>query len=150
MWYNRVYRSTAPIEFFFNSAAVERLIASYQATGRTETLGEVIEACRPISESIVRQRHTFVYESEDEIFSIINRKLFCSIEQYDPARGSAFSFISRLCINMCKTVVTHNRKQAARYEPFDQVRIAVTPDPCRRISNPTSLRILSRKSNFFS
>jgi DNA-directed RNA polymerase specialized sigma24 family protein len=113
---------------FFDSESVERLIADYQKTGESETLGRVIEKCEPIVMSLVRSRATMAYEREDELLSCVSRKLLVSIGQYDRTRGSAFSFVFRLTRNMLATVVTHRKKQASRYPALDPVLMVSVPD----------------------
>ena len=113
---------------FFNSETVEALIADFQHTCKTETLGEIITRCQPLSLSLVRSRRSFRFEDEDELLSVVNRKLLVSVPQYDRARGSAFSFVSKLCLNQLCTVVTLKKKLARRYEALTETVIHTTPD----------------------
>jgi hypothetical protein len=105
---------------FFNSPEVEGLIARYQETGCRETLGEVIERCRPVALSLIRSKSTMRHEEVDELMSIVNGKLFRSLPSYSPERGSAFAFVSKLTTNMLATVVTHRKMRAARYAPLEE------------------------------
>jgi hypothetical protein len=45
----------------------------------------------------------------------INKKLLTSLANYDPARGSAFSFVSRLALNMLAIIVTHRPKATIHF-----------------------------------
>jgi hypothetical protein len=105
--------TTAPVQIF-DSEAVETLIADYQRTGSVQILGQIIERSQPIFVSLIRSRHTFQYQDEHELLSIVNRKLLVSLPQYDPHRGTAFTFVSRLTLNMLCTSVTLQKKLAGR------------------------------------
>jgi hypothetical protein len=111
-----------------DSEAVESLIAAYQRTGETKTLGEILERSQPISLSLIRSRNTFRFEDEDELLSAVNRKLLLSVQQFDRTRGTAFSFVNRLCINMLCTRVTLQKKLARRYEALTDTVVNTTPD----------------------
>ena len=43
--------------------------------------------------------------------------------------GTAFSFVSRLTINMLSTSVTLQKKLTHRYQPLDDTMVATKPDP---------------------
>jgi hypothetical protein len=117
-----------PGNCFFDSAKVEAMICEYQRTGSTELLGAVISRCQPITESLIRSRATFTYEDEDELVSIVNAKLLKSLRQYSATRGTAFSFVSRLTVNMLATTVTYKRKMAGRFPPLEDGLVAMVPD----------------------
>jgi hypothetical protein len=104
-------------DLFFDSAAVENLIADYQRTGSVTALSEIMTACQTIPISLIRARATARYADEGELMSTINRKLLVSLPQFDRARGTAFSFVSRLSLNMLATSVTHSRKLPAGTRP---------------------------------
>ena len=110
----------APAAQFFDSKHVERLIVQYQKDGCRETLGEIVNRCQPITISLIRKRCTFAHEDEDELLAIVNRKLLISLPQFDRTRGSAFSFVSRLAVNMLCTTVTHRCKLASRYPALEE------------------------------
>ena len=115
-------------ELFFDSAAVEALIADYQTNGSLATLSAVMTACQSIPISLIRSRRTMRYADEDELMSVVTYKLLRSLPQLDRAKGSAFSWVSRLTINMLATSVTHSRKLAGRYSPLDEALAATVPD----------------------
>jgi hypothetical protein len=106
--------------YFFNSAEVETLIAHYQRTECHQTLGQIIERCRPIALSLIRDKATMRHVEVDELMSAVNNKLLRSLPSYDPARGTAFAFVSRLTCNMLCTQVTHRKKLAARYPALER------------------------------
>ena len=119
---------TAEPARFFDSEAVETLIGNYQRTESIEVLGEIIAACQPLSESLVRSRQSFRFIPETELFSNIDHKLLSAIPAYDSRRGTAFSFISRTVTNAVCTSITLQKKLVRRYQPLDEVLIASTPD----------------------
>jgi hypothetical protein len=113
---------------FFDSRAVEKLIGEYQRDGSRELLGTIVVRCQPIAISLIRRRCTFRHEEEDELLSIVNRKLLVSLPQFDQNRGSAFSFVSRLSLNMLSTTVTHRKKLANRYPSLDKTLLSTVMD----------------------
>ncbi|PWT83898.1 MAG: hypothetical protein C5B58_05730 [Acidobacteria bacterium] len=113
---------------FFDSGLVEDMLSAYQRDPQPETLGEIIRRCEPIALSLIRSRWTMQFEDESELMSIVNRKLLVSLPQYNRARGTAFSFVSRVALNMLATTVTHRRKLAARYSPLDKTLMLTLPD----------------------
>jgi hypothetical protein len=115
-------------EYFFDPRRVEELITDYQVNENRETLGAIVKECERNILSLIRDRGTFAHEDEDELLSIVNRKLLVSLPQFDRARGSAFSFVSRLTVNMLATTVTHRRKLASRYPPLDKTLLLTWPD----------------------
>jgi hypothetical protein len=130
---------------FFDSTRVETLIADYKLTGSRQILGQIVQECRPVALSLIRSKCTFAYECEDDLISAIDGKLCRSVGRYDPARGRAFSFITRLSINMLATNVTHQKKHASRYQAINDVIIETTPDDAAPHQTAVALADLEHK-----
>jgi hypothetical protein len=128
---------------FFDSGAVEQLIAQYQKEGSREILGEIVSRCEPLTFSLIRSKRTMIYEPENELMSTINYKLVRSISHYDPGKGTAFTFISKLASNMMCTSVSLHKKLSLRYEPLDEVLAANLPD--ERANSPVYVDDLHRQ-----
>ena len=122
------------------------MIRRYQANPeRTEILGEVISRCRPIALSLIRSKGTVLHEDEDELLSVVDRKLMRSLPEYCLDRGTAFAFVFRLTVNMLSTTVTRRRKLAARFPPLDELTIATTPDEGSGINSKLALDDLAER-----
>lgn len=67
-------------------------------------------------------------EPEDELLSSVYRKLLVSVPQFDRARGSAFSFVSKLTLNQLATAVTRRKKLSNRFPPLDRTMMLTLPD----------------------
>lgn len=124
---------------FFDSKAVETLIGNYQHDRSLEVLGEIVRHCEPIALSLIRSRSTMAYEAEDELLSSVYRKLMVSVLQFDRTRGSAFSFVSKLTLNMLATNVTHRKKLANRYPALDRTLMLTVADETAGLDSDLAL-----------
>jgi hypothetical protein len=138
-------------EHFFNSGAVEDLIADFQRSGSRDTLGAIITLCEPIALSLIRSRATSVYEPETDLMAAVNEKLLWSLPRFDPERGRAFAFVSRTVINTLCTRVSYQKKMASRFSPLDDALVATVADERAAFSSQVAVddlvqRIRSIKS----
>ena len=106
---------------FFDEGTVSALIVEWQQSKDPEELGRIIGLCRPNTLSLIRSQNTNYYETENELISRVDYKLFMSLRHWDPARASAFGFISWHTRNVLNTAVTESRKWADRYCQIDAV-----------------------------
>src|SRR6516225_4387084 len=102
-----------------NNSRLEEVIARYQA-GDANALTEIVALSRPRVETLIRFNGTTRYYSEAELLSDVNFKLVRSVAKFNPARGSAFSFVSCLIENELRSSVSRARKQCARYVELDE------------------------------
>jgi hypothetical protein len=63
---------------------------------------------------------TCQYRSEDELLSDVNFKLIRSVAKFDPSKGSAFTFVSKIIDSSLRTSVTATRKSWQRYIELDE------------------------------
>jgi hypothetical protein len=105
--------------YFFDEATVSALIVDWQKSQDPEDLGLAIEACRPNILSLIRSQNTDYYETENELISRCNYKLFTSLCHWNRERGTAFNFVSWHTRNVLSTAVNEARKRADRYCQID-------------------------------
>src|SRR6516165_1961521 len=79
-----------------DNTQLEQAIAHYQARGDAASLGEIVRLVEPRALTLVRFHKTNRYQSESELLSDINFKLMRSIGRFDSAKGTAFSFVSKI------------------------------------------------------
>jgi hypothetical protein len=114
----------------FDNGRLESLIANYQAgSNPTAALGEIVELTQRRALTLVRFNGTTRYVSEDELLSDINCKLIKAVRRFDPSRGSAFTFISRVAQSVLWTSVTNARKNAERHVELDAAIIKTLHAP---------------------
>jgi hypothetical protein len=70
--------------------------------------------------TLIRFHKTTRYGSEDELLSDINFKLLRAVGKLDPAKGSAFTFLSSLIQNTLHATVSRARVVARRHVEFDE------------------------------
>jgi DNA-directed RNA polymerase specialized sigma24 family protein len=104
-----------------DNGKLEKLIADYQAgTNPTAALAEIVELTQRRALTLIRFHQTTRYAPEDELLSDINVKLLRSISRFDPGRGSAFTYVSRVAQSVLWTAVTNARKNVARHVELDE------------------------------
>ena len=82
--------------------------------------------------TLIRFHRTNQYRSEPELLSDVHYKLIRSVAKFDPARGSAFTFVSHLIFNSLRTNATKARKSAGRFVELDEaVTDRLTTAPCK-------------------
>jgi hypothetical protein len=111
----------------FDNAAVESLIANYQASRDLETLSAIVGLARPRALTLIRFRRTTRYCSEAELLSDVNCKLVRAVERFDPAKASAFTFLSAVVLNTLSTSVSNARKNAEQHTKLKRSLVEVLP-----------------------
>jgi hypothetical protein len=69
--------------------------------------------------TLIRFNGTTRYVPEDELLSEVNLKLLRAVGKFNPARGSAFTYLSCLIQNTLRSSVTNARKNASRFIELD-------------------------------
>jgi hypothetical protein len=92
-----------------NNDHLEAAISRYQA-GDAASLGEIIKLTEPRSLALIRYFKTNQYQSESELLSDINFKLMRSIGRFNAAKGTGFSYVSRIIETSLKTAVSNQRR----------------------------------------
>jgi Sigma-70 region 2 len=89
-----------PTNHYFNSPRVGQLIVEYQKTKEPEILGEVLKESDALIASLIRQHPgNMELATFDELVTEIYFKIFKSVKHFNPERGTAYSFLSRMIIN---------------------------------------------------
>ena len=70
--------------------------------------------------TLIRFHRAIRYGSEDELLSDVNFKLLRAVDKFDPAKGTAFTFLSCLIQNALHTCVSKARTAASRYVELDE------------------------------
>jgi hypothetical protein len=99
----------------FDNARLEQAIARLQA-GDATSLSEIITLTQPRAETLIRFYKTTSYRSEGELLSDVNFKLLRAVDKFDPAKGTAFTFVSCLIQNSLCTSVSNARKNLVQYQ----------------------------------
>src|SRR6516162_8767123 len=92
-----------------DNAQLEQAIGRYQAQGDTESLGEIVRLTQTRAQTLIRFYNTTKYRPEDELLSDVNWKLLRSVSKFDPAKGSAFTFVSQVIWSALSTSVMTTR-----------------------------------------
>ena len=103
-----------------DNGRIESLIAEYQSTGDIRTLASIIDLTQDRALTLIRFHKTTRYRREDELLSDVNLKLLKAIGKFNPAKGSAFSFLSHVIFTTLRTCVTTARKHSSQYVEFDE------------------------------
>jgi hypothetical protein len=121
-------------QHYFNSDYAQGLIETYNATGDAESLNLFLEHCEPLARSILEYRCTTKHESIDELLSRIRIKLWRSLKLYNPAKGTAFSFVARVISSTAASIVSEAWARNERFCQFDEsVDSAVLCDPLKTL-----------------
>jgi hypothetical protein len=104
----------------FDNDRIEALIAEYQANRDLDSLSAIVSLTRTRAETLIRFRKTARYYSEAELLSDVDVKLLRAVEKFDPAKGTAFTFVSSVIFNVLSTSVTNARKSARRFVELDE------------------------------
>ena len=111
----------------FDNARLESLIAAYQAGTNPTALAEIVTLSQNRARALLYFNGTTRYCTEAELLSDINYKLLKAVRKFDPSRGTAFSFVSRVVTNVLATSVTNARKRADRYVELDETLASGLP-----------------------
>jgi hypothetical protein len=100
---------------------IERAITQYQATHDTESLSRIIELTQTRAQTLIRFYRTTRYKPKDELLSDVNFKLMRAVGKFDPEKGSAFTFVSQVVMNVLCTSVSNARRDSTRYRRLSKV-----------------------------
>jgi DNA-directed RNA polymerase specialized sigma24 family protein len=103
-----------------DNVRLESLIGEYQAKGDAGSLGEIVRLTQTRALTLIRFHKTARYAAEDELLSDINFKLMRAVGKFDAAKGSAFTFVSRVASNALCTAVSRARATANRFVELDE------------------------------
>jgi hypothetical protein len=108
----------------FDNTRLESLIGEYQAKGDAGSLGEIVKLTQTRALTLIRFHRTTRYVAEDELLSDVNYKLIRAFDKFDPAKGSAFTFISRVVTNVLCMSVTNARNTSDQYTELSSSLLA--------------------------
>jgi hypothetical protein len=130
----------------FDNVRLESLISAYQAGTNPATLAEIVTLTQDRVLTLIRFRKTARYSTEGELLSDVNFKLMRAIDKFDPAKGSAFTFVSQVVTNVLCTSVTNARKASAKYTGLDDDLINTLPAKSedRTVADDITHRIKAR------
>jgi hypothetical protein len=103
----------------FDNARLEACIARFQRSGDTRHLGEIITLSEQRALVLIRHHHTACYCSEPELLSDVHLKLIRSVAKFDPSKGSAFTYVSKVIDSSLRTRVTNVRRHWLRHCELD-------------------------------
>jgi len=104
----------------FDNVRLQACIARFQAQGDRASLAEIIELSQRRAQTLIRYYGSAHYCTESELLSDINFKLLRAVGKFDPQKGSAFCYISKIIDSSLRTSVTNTRKRTARFCEFDE------------------------------
>jgi hypothetical protein len=110
---------------YFNAAQARQWIESFNKTGNVESLNRLLKHVEPLAKSILEYRCTTKHELLDELLSRIRIKLWRSLRLYDPAKGSAFSFVAKVISSTSASAVCEAWHRADRLCQFDETTESV-------------------------
>jgi DNA-directed RNA polymerase specialized sigma24 family protein len=123
----RTWRGGVNGQHYFDSARARAWIEEFNRCGDMEAINELLRHVEPLAKSILEYRCTNRYESVDELLSQIRIKLWRSARLYDRAKGSAFSFVSRIIQSVSYSAVSN---AWARSECFCELNEESSSYPC--------------------
>jgi hypothetical protein len=98
----------------FDNARFEQAVTRLQ-NGDTNALGEIIKLSQRRALALIRYNGTHHYCGEDELLSDVNYKLLRAVRGFNPSKGSAFTFVSKVIDSTLRTRVTTTRRHWARH-----------------------------------
>jgi hypothetical protein len=103
----------------FDNVRLESLISAYQAGTNPAALAEIVTLTQARALTLIRFRKTARYSTESELLSDVNFKLIRAVDKFDPAKGTAFTFLSQVVTNVLCTSVTNARRASAKHTGLD-------------------------------
>ena len=91
-----------------DNSQIESLIADYQATRDIGSLSQIVALTQNRALTLIRFYRTTRYRPKDELLSDVNFKLIRAVDKFDPAKGSAFTFVSQVVMNTLYTSVAND------------------------------------------
>ena len=113
----------------FDNAKLEQCIAVFQRNGDTPSLSEIVALSERRALTLIRHYGTGHYCAEAELLSDINFKLLRSVARFDPRKGSAFTFVSKIIDSSLRTSVTATRKNWVRHPELSDELTTTVRDP---------------------
>jgi hypothetical protein len=113
------WRHPAGISRYFDSDYARELIEKFNTTGELESLNRLLLHCEPLLRSQFEYRATTKYVPLAESMSTARVKIWRSLRLFDPARGSSFSFISRIASSVAMSAVAASWQHADRCVELD-------------------------------
>jgi len=111
-----------------NNHLIERAITEYQTSQDVRSLDAIVSLTQPRALTLIRFYRTTKYKSRDELLSDVNFKLLKAVETFDPMKGSAFTFVSKVISNVLFTAVANARKDTARYKKLTRAVLSELTD----------------------
>jgi DNA-directed RNA polymerase specialized sigma subunit len=108
--HHHTWRNGSNGQHYFDSNYARALIEQFNATGDAESLYRLLEHVASLARSIIEYRNTIRHESADELLSRIRIKLWRSLKLYDPAKGTAFSFVAKVISSTAASVRRGNTR----------------------------------------
>jgi hypothetical protein len=103
------------------------LMLRHQQFGDRESMAAILELSRPRALTLIRFHKTTRFKSEDELLSDIDFKLMRAVAKFDPQKGTAFTFVSRVVMNVLYTSVSNARKASRRCSELDAGLLGTLP-----------------------
>jgi hypothetical protein len=113
--------SNGNAESHFDNSRLEECIGRFQREGDAASLSEIVELSQRRAEVLIRFHGSARYCTEAELLSDIHYKLIKAVAKFDPARGSAFTFVSRVIFTSLHTSVALARRRDTRYVELDEI-----------------------------
>jgi hypothetical protein len=103
-----------------DSGVIEASLRDYQSTGSAAALDKFLSMAQERALTLIRYNGVTRYRSESDLLSDINFKLMRSASRFDISRGSGFTFLSAVVMNVLRTNVTRVRKDNNRLTMLDE------------------------------
>jgi hypothetical protein len=84
------------------------------------SLGEILRLTQTRALTLIRYHKTTRYVTEAELLSDVNFKLLWAVNKFDPAKGSAFTFVSHVITNVLCTAVAKTKTATRRSVELDE------------------------------
>jgi hypothetical protein len=104
----------------FDNLRLESLIAAHRTGTAPAALAEIVTLTQDRALTLIRFHKTTRYSSEAELLSDVHLKLLRAVDKFDPTKGTAFTFLSRVVTNALCTAVTNARRTSSRFTELDQ------------------------------
>jgi hypothetical protein len=110
-----MFASNGCAEPHFDNVRLEEVIGRFQREGDAASLSEIVELSQKRALMLIRFNGTTCYCTENELLSDVNYKLLRAVAKFDPRKGSAFTFVSKIIDSSLRARVTATRKNWLRH-----------------------------------
>ena len=110
-----------------DNAAIENALFEYRNSRSQSALTQIISLTQRRALTLIRANHVTRYRTESELMSDINFKLLRAVDKFDPTRGTGFTFLSAVVVNVLRSTVTSSRKIAGRRAELEESMLESTP-----------------------